>query len=195
MAARTCSTGAGRPKVFRINDWARDWREHDILDSDDYYQFQGGLSAAVERASGRVIVATFASNISRIQEVINTARRFDRRVGVVGRSMEQNFRIAVDLGYLKHDPGRIVAKDQIAAQPASRIVIATTGAQGEPIPPGQQHVHDGNLIVRGFRKGDQQRDEGPSQPDQFEVEPEQNGPRPHGDRMVGEGEANLRVER
>ena len=87
----------------------------------------------MEPLDGRVIVATFASNIARVQQVIDAATTFDRKVAVVGRSMEQNFRIAVDLGYLKHDPGRIISKDQIGSQPPDRIVIATTGAQGEPM--------------------------------------------------------------
>jgi ribonuclease J len=87
----------------------------------------------MEPLDGRVIVATFASNIARIQQVLDAAATFERRVAVVGRSMEQNFRIATDLGYLSYDAGRIVTKDQIAAQPPERLVIATTGAQGEPM--------------------------------------------------------------
>jgi ribonuclease J len=87
----------------------------------------------MEPLDGRVIVATFASNIARVQQVIDAATTFDRKVAVVGRSMEQNFRIATELGYLKHDPGRIVSKDQIGAQVPGRLVIATTGAQGEPM--------------------------------------------------------------
>jgi ribonuclease J len=87
----------------------------------------------MEPLDGRVIVATFASNIARIQQVIDAAAEFDRRVSVVGRSMEQNFRIAADLGYLTYAPGQIVGKDQIGSTPADRIVIATTGAQGEPM--------------------------------------------------------------
>ena len=87
----------------------------------------------MEPLDGRVIVATFASNIARVQQVIDAATTFDRKVAVVGRSMEQNFRIATDLGYLTHDPGRIVSKDQIGAQAPGRLVIATTGAQGEPM--------------------------------------------------------------
>jgi ribonuclease J len=87
----------------------------------------------MEPLDGRVIVATFASNIARIQQVLDAAATFDRRVAVVGRSMEQNFRIATDLGYLAYDAGRIIAKDQIAAQLPERLVIATTGAQGEPM--------------------------------------------------------------
>jgi ribonuclease J len=87
----------------------------------------------MEPLDGRVIVATFASNIARIQQVIDAAATFDRKVAVVGRSMEQNFRIATDLGYLTHAPGQIVGKDQIGSTAADKIVIATTGAQGEPM--------------------------------------------------------------
>ena len=87
----------------------------------------------MEPLDGRVIVATFASNIARIQQVIDAAATFDRRVAVVGRSMEQNFRIATDLGYLTYAPGQIVGKDQIGSTAANKIVIATTGAQGEPM--------------------------------------------------------------
>lgn len=67
--------------------------------------------------------------------------------------------------------------------------------QRQPVPPGQQHVHGGNLIIGGLRKGDQQRGKGPSQPNQLEVQPEQNRASPDGDGMVGKREANLRVER
>jgi ribonuclease J len=87
----------------------------------------------MEPLTGRVIVATFASNIARIQQVIDAAATFDRRVSVIGRSMEQNFRIAADLGYLTYAPGQIVGKDQIGSVADDRIVIATTGAQGEPM--------------------------------------------------------------
>ena len=87
----------------------------------------------MEPLAGRVIVATFASNIARIQQVLDAAAQFDRKVAVIGRSMEQNFRIATDLGYLTYDPGRIVGKERIAEVPDNKLVIATTGAQGEPM--------------------------------------------------------------
>jgi ribonuclease J len=85
----------------------------------------------MEPLDGRVIVATFASNIARVQQVIDAAAEFDRKVAVIGRSMEQNFRIATDLGYLTYAPGQIVPKDQIGS--VQKIVIATTGSQGEPM--------------------------------------------------------------
>lgn len=83
-------------------------------------------------AEGRVIVATFASNISRIQQAIDAAARFSRKVAIVGRSMQDNVRIAAELGYL-HVPGSILIKpDEIDDYHASEIVIVCTGGQGEP---------------------------------------------------------------
>ncbi len=87
----------------------------------------------MEGLEGRVIVATFASNIARIQQVFDAAKTFNRQVAVVGRSMEQNTRIASDLGYLNFEPSQFLAKDKIGDHPAHRTVIATTGAQGEPM--------------------------------------------------------------
>ena len=87
----------------------------------------------MEPLDGRVIVATFASNIARIQQVIDAAASFQRQVAVIGRSMEQNVRIATELGYLQYPQSQIVAKDRINEVPAERLVIATTGAQGEPM--------------------------------------------------------------
>jgi ribonuclease J len=82
---------------------------------------------------GRVIVATFASNIARIQQVFDAAATFGRRVAVIGRSMEQNTRIATELGYLVPPPGLLVPKDRLRDVPDHELVIATTGAQGEPM--------------------------------------------------------------
>jgi ribonuclease J len=87
----------------------------------------------MEGLESRVIVATFASNIARIQQVFDAAGTFNRQVAVVGRSMEQNTRIATDLGYLTYAPSQFLSKDRIADHPPERTVIATTGAQGEPM--------------------------------------------------------------
>ena len=83
--------------------------------------------------TGRVIVATFASNIARIQQVFDASATFGRKVAVIGRSMEQNTRIASDLGYLTTQPGQLVPKDRIKDIPDAQLTIATTGAQGEPM--------------------------------------------------------------
>src|SRR5215204_516685 len=87
----------------------------------------------MEPLDGRVIVATFASNIARIQQVLDAAADMGRKTAVIGRSMEQNFRIATDLGYLKYVPSNVIGKDKIKDIPADKLVIATTGAQGEPM--------------------------------------------------------------
>src|SRR3954452_9509837 len=87
----------------------------------------------MEGLQSRVIVATFASNIARIQQVIDAAATFNRQVAVIGRSMEQNTRIASDLGYLRFGPSQVVAKDKIGEVAPDKLVIATTGAQGEPM--------------------------------------------------------------
>ncbi len=87
----------------------------------------------MEPLDGRVIVATFASNIARVQQVLDAAATFDRRTAVIGRSMEQNFRVASDLGYLTYAPDGIIAKDRLNDVPADKLVICTTGAQGEPM--------------------------------------------------------------
>src|SRR5262245_15584679 len=87
----------------------------------------------MEGLDGRVIVATFASNIARIQQVLAASATFGRKVSVIGRSMEQNTRIANDLGYLHWNDGQQVPKDRIKDIPDRELVIATTGAQGEPM--------------------------------------------------------------
>jgi ribonuclease J len=87
----------------------------------------------MEGLDGRVIVATFASNIARIQQVFDAAGEFGRKVAVIGRSMEQNTRIATDLGYLKPGAGQQVPKDRLRDIADAELCIATTGAQGEPM--------------------------------------------------------------
>jgi ribonuclease J len=88
--------------------------------------------AIMSEAQGRVIVATFASNIARIQQVIDAAEALGRRVAVVGRSMEQNSKIAQELGYLTLKRP-FISKEEIARRVKEPLVIATTGAQGEPM--------------------------------------------------------------
>jgi ribonuclease J len=84
------------------------------------------------KAKGRIIVATFASLISRVQQVVDAAVKYDRKVGVTGRSMENNVAMARQLGYLHVPDGVIQSLDQLSKLPYEQIVIVTTGAQGEP---------------------------------------------------------------
>ena len=84
------------------------------------------------RAEGRIIVATFASNISRVQQVVDTARKYGRRVGIVGRSMINYAKAASDLGYLDLSPDEMLTPHQMNHLPPHEVAIACTGSQGEP---------------------------------------------------------------
>lgn len=88
---------------------------------------------AFRAAAGRIILATFASNISRIQQAINTAVQFKRKVAVLGRSMVNNVQIAIELGYLDVPEGILIEADELNRYPADQILILTTGSQGEPM--------------------------------------------------------------
>ena len=83
-------------------------------------------------ARDRIIIATFASLISRVQQVVDMAVKYRRKVGIVGFSMEKNVAMARELGYLHVPEGLILPIDQLSKLPMSDIVIVTTGAQGEP---------------------------------------------------------------
>ena len=83
-------------------------------------------------APGRIILATFASNISRINQVVRLAGRLGRRVGLVGRSMRDNARMAAKLGYLDLDPAQFLDHDDMERLPGEQVVIVCTGSQGEP---------------------------------------------------------------
>ena len=84
-------------------------------------------------AGGRVIVATFASNIGRIQQVIGAAAEHGRRMVALGRTMEQNVAIALELGYLDARDGTLVKRDQLSRLGGRELVVMTTGSQGEPM--------------------------------------------------------------
>lgn len=88
---------------------------------------------AFRAAKGRIILATFASNISRIQQAINTAVQFKRKVTVLGRSMVNNVQIAIELGYLDVPEGVLIEPDEQNRYPDDQILILTTGSQGEPM--------------------------------------------------------------
>ena len=79
----------------------------------------------------RIIVTTFASNIQRIQQIINVAAKYKRKVAVTGRSMENMLRVATELGYMEVPEGTLMELTQIKGQPKDRTVIITTGSQGE----------------------------------------------------------------
>jgi ribonuclease J len=93
----------------------------------------GVLDTVIGKAKQRVIVASFASHVHRIQQVIDVAERYNRRVAFVGRSMVRNMQIAQDLGYLRVPDGLEVNVDVAATLPDDRLVLISTGSQGEPL--------------------------------------------------------------
>jgi ribonuclease J len=90
------------------------------------------LADRFDHAGGRIILATFASHIHRIQQVLTLAAARDRQVALLGRSMEKNVAIAGELGYLTVPPGLLRPLEEMAALPPERQVILSTGSQGEP---------------------------------------------------------------
>ena len=90
------------------------------------------LDRVIAEAPGRVIVATFSSLVSRIQQIIDSAAKHQRRVFIVGRSMSDTVRMALELGYLNAHDGILARLDELKGMPHNKIVLITTGSQGEP---------------------------------------------------------------
>jgi ribonuclease J len=90
------------------------------------------LDKIFANAPGRILLATFASLISRVQQVVETAERYDRHVAFIGRSMQNNVQMAIELGYLHMPKGMMIRAEEINKYPAEQIVIVCTGSQGEP---------------------------------------------------------------
>ena len=87
----------------------------------------------ITRATGRIIVACFASHVHRVQQVLDAAVESERHVALVGRSMVRNMQIARDLGLLKVPDGVLVELNDAEAIPSNRVILVCTGSQGEPL--------------------------------------------------------------
>ena len=114
------------------------------------------LEEVFSRAEGRVIVTSFASNIHRVQQVIDAAAALGRKVALVGRSMRKNVAIGGQLGHIEIPDGLIIAAREIDDFPDHRMVIVSTGSQGEPLSAlrrmayrdhPQVKLHDGDTVV------------------------------------------------
>lgn len=90
------------------------------------------LERVIADAPGRVIITTFSSLVSRIQQIIDAAAKHERRVFIIGRSMSDNVKMALELGYLNSPDGVLARLDELRGLPHDRIVVVTTGSQGEP---------------------------------------------------------------
>jgi ribonuclease J len=97
---------------------------------------ESGVREALEQlmatAPGRVLVTTFASNIGRLREVVRSANKLGRKTAVVGRSMEENLRVARELGFMDIPEGSLVELREMNDLPPEKVVLLSTGSQGEP---------------------------------------------------------------
>src|SRR5207237_2632022 len=97
---------------------------------------EAGVREALEEligaAPGRVLVTTFASNIGRLREVVRSAHKLGRKTAVVGRSMEENLRVARELGFMDIPEGSLLELREINQLPPDKVVLLSTGSQGEP---------------------------------------------------------------
>ena len=129
------------PDLTRIAEIGREgvlllFSDSTYADTTGYTPSERSVSETLDRimgnAEGRVIVATFASLISRVQQVIDAAMKHDRQVFITGRSMLDNAKMAIEQGYLDAPPDVLASLDKMKKLPPERIAIITTGAQGEP---------------------------------------------------------------
>jgi len=93
----------------------------------------GPFERIFTEAPGRIVVANFASNIHRMQHLVRMAAQFGRRVAVVGRSLQQNFKTARELGFLRVPDGLVVPIGDVERVPPSKLLLLTAGSQGEPM--------------------------------------------------------------
>ena len=114
------------------------------------------LDTVLRNAQGRVILATFASLISRIQQAIDVAARYGRKFAIAGRTMAANVKMARKLGYLQIPEGMQVTLGEIAKLPSNQVLVMATGAQGEPtavlsrLSRGQHsslRIEDGDTVI------------------------------------------------
>ncbi len=104
-------------------------------------------------APGRIMLATFASLISRVQQVADTASRYDRFIALVGRSMVNNVQMAMELGYLDIPPGMLIRAEDINKFRPEQVVIICTGSQGEPTSALTRIANQDHRLIR-IQRGD-----------------------------------------
>ncbi len=111
------------------------------------------LDGIFREAKKRIIIATFSSNVHRVQKIIELAVKYNRKFAVSGRSMENVVKLAVELGYLKIPAGTMIELNKTKQYPDKEIVIITTGSQGEPMSALARMADDEHRSVK-LKKGD-----------------------------------------
>ncbi|HST41797.1 MAG TPA: ribonuclease J [Conexibacter sp.] len=111
------------------------------------------LEEVFSRCDGRIVVTSFASNIHRVQQVVDAAAALGRKVALVGRSMRKNVNIGRSLGHIQLPDGILIQPREIDDFPEERIVIISTGSQGEPLSALRRMAHNDHRQVK-LRQGD-----------------------------------------
>ena len=111
------------------------------------------LEEVFARAEGRIIVTSFASNIHRVQQVIDAAAALGRKVALVGRSMRKNVGIGRSLGHIEVPEGILIQPQEVEDWPDHRVVVISTGSQGEPLSALRRMAHNDHRQIK-LRDGD-----------------------------------------
>src|SRR6202012_1553223 len=106
------------------------------------------LEEVFARAEGRIVVTSFASNIHRVQQVIDAAAALDRKVALVGRSMRKNVGIGRSLGHIDVPDGILIQPQEVEDWPDHRVVVISTGSQGEPLSALRRMAHNDHRQIQ-----------------------------------------------
>jgi ribonuclease J len=111
------------------------------------------LQEVFARAPGRIIVTSFASNIHRVQQVVDAASALERKVALVGRSMRKNVNIGRSLGHIQFPEGILIQPQEVEDWPDEKVVVVSTGSQGEPLSALRRMAHNDHRAIK-LRRGD-----------------------------------------
>jgi ribonuclease J len=111
------------------------------------------LQEVFSRIEGRIVVTSFASNIHRVQQVIDAASALGRKVALVGRSMRKNVNIGRSLGHIEFPEGALIQPQEVEDWPDERVVVISTGSQGEPLSALRRMAHNDHRAIK-LHRGD-----------------------------------------
>ena len=111
------------------------------------------LEEVFSRIEGRIVVTSFASNIHRVQQVIDAASALQRKVALVGRSMRKNVNIGRSLGHIEFPEGALIQPQEVEDWPDEKVVVISTGSQGEPLSALRRMAHNDHRAIK-LHRGD-----------------------------------------
>jgi ribonuclease J len=106
------------------------------------------LEEVFARAEGRIVVTSFASNIHRVQQVVDAAAALGRKVALVGRSMRKNVNIGRSLGHIDVPEGMLIQPQEVEDWPEHKVVVISTGSQGEPLSALRRMAHNDHRLIK-----------------------------------------------